>query len=101
MENLVRIGMVVGLGQHLNDRKALTGHAYGGFPKLCLVACGALAGWGVAIAARAALGFWVFDVPVWSRALGFGLGTLVGIAFGLAPAVRAARIVPLEARRAS
>jgi putative ABC transport system permease protein len=65
------------------------------------VACGALAGWGVAIAARAALGFWVFDVPIWSIALGFGLATLVGIAFGLAPAYRAARIVPIEALRAS
>jgi putative ABC transport system permease protein len=65
------------------------------------VACGALAGWGVAFAARAALGFWVFAVPVWSIALGFGLSSLVGIAFGLAPAYRAARIAPIEALRSS
>jgi putative ABC transport system permease protein len=45
----------------------------------------------------------IFDfsaaTPLWSVVLGFGVSTTVGLAFGMWPAVKAARQDPIEALR--
>ena len=61
---------------------------------------GLLLGWG--LAAFLALfipGMSGASVPVWAMMLALGFTSLIGIVFGLAPAVKASRLHPIDALR--
>jgi putative ABC transport system permease protein len=75
--------------QFLVEAVALTG--LGG-------AVGIAAGLGVAMGARYLLDF-PAAAPLWSIFLGFGISTLIGVGFGLWPALKAAKQDPIEALR--
>lgn len=64
------------------------------------VAAGVLVSLATAELARSAIGHWELAIPPWSVALGVGLALVSGLAFGILPAWRAARIAPIDALRA-
>ena len=59
---------------------------------------GILLGSGLGLAVHFLTGFPV-SLPLWSFALGIGFSATVGIVFGMYPAIRAARLDPIEALR--
>ena len=61
-------------------------------------AFGIALGMGAAVAARYAFDFQA-ATPLWSVVLGFAVSTMVGLVFGMWPAMRAARQDPIEALR--
>ncbi|NLB56992.1 MAG: ABC transporter permease [Gammaproteobacteria bacterium] len=61
---------------------------------------GLLAGWGLAaLLATVIPGMEGAAVPMWAVALALGFTSLIGIVFGLAPAVKASRLHPIDALR--
>lgn len=63
------------------------------------IGLGALLGWLVYLIAKANQLAWIFSVPPFSIALGFGVSAAIGLSFGVLPARSAAKLDPIEALR--
>jgi putative ABC transport system permease protein len=62
--------------------------------------CGLALGWGFAVVLSLSIpGMGGASVPVWAVLLSFGFTTAIGVIFGLAPAIRASRLNPIDALR--
>lgn len=83
------------LGQFLAEACTLSG--VGG---ALGVGGGIAVSWLLALALSQAFGGWQFHVEGWSVLLALGLALLTGIGFGLMPAWRASRLLPVDALRA-
>lgn len=57
---------------------------------------GVALGWGASLIIAQ---FFVAEVTIWSVLLAFGFSVAVGVIFGIAPAIRASRLSPIEALR--
>lgn len=68
----------------------------GGFVGILL---GALLGWLISLIAKASGLDWIFSVPPYAIALGFGVSAAIGISFGVLPARAASKLDPIEALR--
>ena len=60
---------------------------------------GIIGGWLISEVIKFALPTLPSSVPLWAAALGFGISVAVGVFFGLFPAVKAAKLDPVEALR--
>lgn len=60
---------------------------------------GGFLAWLVALVATASGLTWVFSVPPYAIAIGFGVSAAIGISFGVLPARSAARLDPVDAMR--
>jgi putative ABC transport system permease protein len=58
---------------------------------------GAFLSWLVALVATASGLDWIFTVPFYAIGIGFGISALIGIGFGVLPAINAAKLDPIEA----
>jgi putative ABC transport system permease protein len=60
---------------------------------------GAALAWLASLVLGRVVGAWSFRIEPWSIGLGFALALVTGVAFGLNPARRAARVDPIRALR--
>jgi len=73
--------------------EALVLSLFGGLVGLAL-------GWGLALLISVSVpGMTGASVPWWAVALSFGFTTAIGVIFGLAPAIKASRLHPIDALR--
>ena len=67
---------------------------------LCGGLIGLVLGWGFALLVAASIpGMAGASVPLWAVLLAFGFTTAIGVLFGLAPAIKASRLHPIDALR--
>lgn len=63
------------------------------------ITLGAFLGFGVYVIATVSHLAWTFSVPLYSIILAFGVSAIIGISFGVFPAMSAAKMDPVEAMR--
>ncbi len=99
MERRAEIGLRAAIGASPRDLQAMFVIEAGALALIGGLA-GAVIGVAIAFGTARASG-WAFSLPVFIVPLGAGTATLVGIVFGLYPAITASRLDPIEALRAA